>query len=299
MVKDLPKVTIITPVYNRADLVKETIESILSQKYPNLEYIVINDGSTDDSLGVLKKYESKIKLISQKNMGETKTVNKGLSMAKGDLIAVVNSDDPLLPGSLFEVEKFMKENPSIIAGYPDWQVIDEKGNTKNKVVVKEYSYEYMFSRQHCIVGPGAFIRRKALRIVKQRNDNFNYVADFEFWLRLGLYGDFKRIPQTLATFRIHLDSQSHYAKGMEMAKEHVRLVDHIASLLDFPEELKKCINQAYSSAYFSAAKVSTSNKSKFNYYLLSFKKSPLIFAEKFKYDLVKLKHNFLSIFLFK
>ena len=89
--KQFPLVTIITPAYNRADLIEETIHSVLEQKYPNLEYIIIDDGSKDNTLKVIKKYKDKVKIVSQKNMGETRTVNKGFSLAHGDIIAVINS----------------------------------------------------------------------------------------------------------------------------------------------------------------------------------------------------------------
>jgi glycosyltransferase involved in cell wall biosynthesis len=93
-------VTIITPAYNRANYLDETIQSILNQDYPNLEYIVLDDGSKDNTVEVLKKYRGRIIWETHPNIGETRTVNKGLSMAHGDIIGIVNSDDPLLPGAV-------------------------------------------------------------------------------------------------------------------------------------------------------------------------------------------------------
>ena len=96
----LPLVSIITPAYNRQSLIEETILSVIGQDYPNLEYLVLDDGSSDDTLSVIKKYAKHLRYDAHPNMGETRTVNKGFTMARGEILAVVNSDDPLLPGAV-------------------------------------------------------------------------------------------------------------------------------------------------------------------------------------------------------
>src|SRR5688572_11108874 len=123
MSNPLPLVTIITPAYNRASFMDETIQSVLSQDYPHIEYVVLDDGSTDNTLQVLEKYRSRIILESHPNMGETRTVNKGLSMAKGAIVSIVNSDDPLLPGAVRTSVAVLQEHPDALAAYPDWNEI--------------------------------------------------------------------------------------------------------------------------------------------------------------------------------
>ena len=95
-----PLVSVITPVYNRADLLPETIDSVLSQDYPNIQYIVLDDGSTDNTLETIKQYTDRLIIEAHPNIGETATVNKGFGMAEGEFICVVNSDDPLIPGAI-------------------------------------------------------------------------------------------------------------------------------------------------------------------------------------------------------
>lgn len=103
-------VTIITPTYNRASYLDETIKSVLRQNYSKIDYIVIDDGSTDNTQDVLAKYLDKITCVHQSNIGETRTVNKGIAMAKGEIICIVNSDDPLLPGAIEKAVKTLKKN---------------------------------------------------------------------------------------------------------------------------------------------------------------------------------------------
>ena len=119
-----PLVTIITPAYNRADYLRETIESILQQDYPNVEYIVLDDGSKDNTVELLEEYTGRLIWESHKNMGEIRTVNKAYGMAKGEYIAVINSDDPLLPGAISAVVDTFLNNPDVLVVYPDWQYID-------------------------------------------------------------------------------------------------------------------------------------------------------------------------------
>jgi glycosyltransferase involved in cell wall biosynthesis len=249
----LPLVSIITPAYNRASYLDETIQSILEQDYPRIEYIVLDDGSTDNTREVLGKYTGQVIWETHPNMGETRTVNKGLAMARGDIVAVVNSDDPLLPGAVSEAVTFMQSHPDVLVAYPDWEKIGPSSEVIEHVRLPEHDYLYMLRRQLCIVGPGAFMRRRAFELAGMRDPEFKYVADFEFWLRLGLYGRFARIPQTLATFRVHHDSASVSHKGIAMADEHIRLIKKFYSSPSLPLEVRKVRGEAFAWAHLEAA----------------------------------------------
>ena len=252
---DNPLVSVITPAYNRANYLVETMESVLSQDYSNLEYIVLDDGSKDNTKEILDNYSGRIIWSSHSNIGETRTVNKGFELAKGEIVVVVNSDDPLLPGAIGTAVAYMQANPEILVAYPDWVKIGPNYEIIEQVEVPEYDYNYMLRRHHCIVGPGAFIRRKAFKLIGLRDPKFKYVADFDFWLRLGMFGDFFRIPCFLATFRVHPDSASVFSKGTEMADEHIRLVEKIYSLPNLPASAKKFKNEAFSWSHRVAAQM--------------------------------------------
>lgn len=243
-----PLVTVITPAYNRAEFLNETIKSVLNQDYPNIEYIVLDDGSTDYTAQLLKKYRTRIKIISHKNIGEVKTVNKGVSISHGEIIGIVNSDDPLLPGAIKEIVKFMINNPEIIVAYPDWVNIDEKGHVIEKIKTLDFSYEYMIRTHNCPISNGAFFRKIIINHLKGRDDRFKYLSDFDFWLRAGLIGKFARIPKTLAASRIHSGQATFENRGYKMAIDHILLLNKIFALPNIPPYIKKLKPEAYEKA---------------------------------------------------
>ena len=255
-----PSVTIITPVYNGEKFIQETIKSILDQNYPNLEYIVLDDGSTDRTAEMIKPFEGKIKLIRQTNIGHPQTVNKGFSLAEGDILSVVNADDPLRPGAIDFMARELVSDLGIIVAYPDWDLIDENGDVIETIQPPDYEYSSMVNWHKCLPGPGAFFRRSILKQISGWNEEYRYVYDFEFWLRAGLLGEFKHINQNLAAFRWHASSKSAGQQGKLMAAEHVRLMRNYFKLPGLSQ--KKGINrrQAMSSAYYIGGTVVGENE---------------------------------------
>lgn len=245
----MPLVSIITPTYNRANYLPETIDSIITQDYPHLEYIVLDDGSTDNTPELLVGYADKIIWESHPNMGVSRTVNKGIGLAQGEIIAIVNSDDPLLPGAVTKTVDFMQSRSDILVAYPDWNMIGPNSELIKHIQVPEYDYLYMLREHHCLPGPGAFIRRKAFDLVGGRDPEFWLMDDYEFWLRLGLHGEFARIPETLASFRVHPTSVSVNERGVLMAKQHVGLMDKFYSTPNLPDEVLAVKNEAYRRTY--------------------------------------------------
>jgi len=286
-----PLVSIITPAYNRASLLDETIQSVLSQDYPKVEYIVLDDGSTDETLSVIKKYEGRLRWETHDNIGETRTVNKGFSLAQGELIGVVNSDDPLLPGAISTMVARMRAEPDLLVVYPDWQMIDAEGAVIQQIVTSDYSYVDMLRWFHCMPGPGALFRRAVVEQLGGRTPKYRYVADFEFWLRAGLLGPFARVPQVLATFRTHPGSATTSQRGAAMAEEYAQLVEEICSRPDLPAAVQKIRREAYSSAYYYAGYVCGDNAPamlKKKYYLLALCYAPSKYLTEHRHRLATL-----------
>jgi glycosyltransferase involved in cell wall biosynthesis len=250
-----PLVSIITPAYNRAAYLEETIESVLSQDFQNFEYIVLDDGSTDNTKEVLNKYSARLICEAHSNMGETRTVNKGFTMAKGEIICVVNSDDPLLPGAISTAVEAMQSNPELLVVYPDWETVDQSGNLIEHTGNFDYDYINMVRWFHCIPGPGSFFKRSIATQLNGRDPQFRFVGDFDFWIRAGLYGPFAHIRKPLVMFRVHVDSATVNMKGKLMAEEHIRLVKKLYRINGLPKEVLNVRREAFSNAYYIAGMV--------------------------------------------
>lgn len=287
--KAFPLVSILTPAYNRASYLDETIRSVLNQNYTNLDYIVLDDGSTDNTMEVIRKYEATVRYVSHENMGETRTVNKGFAMAQGEIIGIVNSDDPLLPGAIAAAVDLMTRRPEVVVVYPDWYVIDSAGRKVDVRTTAEYSYKKMVRWHDCLPGPGAFFRKALVEQIGGRDAQFRYVADFDFFLRAGLVGPFARIPRTLATFRWHDGGASTKNKGIRMAEEHLRLVDKFFAIPALPREVADLRLEAYSHAYYAAAvSLGDSNLDlKRRYFLRSIRLFPAGFILRYPHKLVE------------
>jgi glycosyltransferase involved in cell wall biosynthesis len=274
-----PLVSVITPTYNRARFLPETIESVLSQEYSNLEYIVADDGSTDETPTLQAKYASRILWTSHDNMGEAHTVNRGLGMAQGDIVGVVNSDDPVLPGLVEAVVAAFAHDPSLLVVYPDWVMIDQDSKPLRRMRAPAYDYLTMVRWQWCLIGPGAFLRRSALALEGGRNPAYRYIGDLDFWLRLGRHGPFAGIPRALATHRVHPSSGS--AEGGEAkASEHMRLVEEFFGRADLPPAVRQVRQEAYSSAAYLAGRsvMAISPASARRYFVQSLRASALSYV---------------------
>lgn len=245
----LPLVSVITPAYNRASFLDETIQSVLSQDYPHMEYIVIDDGSTDNTPEVLSKYNGRIYWESHPNMGETRTVNKGFAMAKGEIVCVVNSDDPLLPGAISTAVKVLQECPDALAAYPDWIEIGPNSEFIQELRLPNYDLFNMLTTFNVAIGPGTFIRRRAFDLVGMRDPQLKYTGDLEFWFRLALHGRLAHIPVPLATHRTHPESASITDRGARMADELVGLVEKVYAQRDLPPEILKERARVFSNAH--------------------------------------------------
>ncbi len=256
MTETKPLVTIITPTFNRAALLAETIDSVLSQDYEVIEYFVLDDGSKDATVELLKQYDDpRLKWESHANMGEARTVNKGFELAQGEFVIVVNSEDPILPGLLSASVAYMQAHPDVWATYPDWMMIDEHSQPLESITVLEYPYQNMLRYHHCPLGAGAMFRRNALDAGVRRDGRWRFVSDYEFWLKVGLHGQMARLPQTLATWRSHAGGASTIFANKSMAKEHIDVVKEYYRRSDVPTEAQLVKRESLCNAYYIAATI--------------------------------------------
>ena len=246
-------VTILTPVYNGADFIEETLDSVLSQGYPNLEYVVLDDGSTDETLRILERYGGRIRVVSHSNMGETRTANKGLGLAQGEFVAVVNADDPLRPGAIAALVAALRLNPEATLAYPDWVEIDPGSTVLKEVRLPLYDLRSMLERFNVGMGPGVLIRRRVLDAVGLRDTSLRYAADIDLWFRFALQGPFVHVPELLATHRVHPASASVSDRGSQMAEAVVRVAHKCFDDPRLPEQLRRQRNAILGRAHFDAS----------------------------------------------
>ena len=228
---DLPLVTIVTPAYNQAEFLSETIDSALAQDYPHVEYIVIDDGSTDHTSEILKQYDGRIHWESQANIGQAATLNRGWEMGAGEIIGYLSSDDLLKSNAVSESVNSLLSNPGITLVYPDFELIDAVGNHIRDVKTSEYSEFDLVVKLICQPGPGAFFWKKYFDLIGGWNDRLTQIPDFEYWLRLSLKGDFKRIPKVLSSSRVHKSSQSFNIVSVDRAMEPVKVINEHSRFL--------------------------------------------------------------------
>lgn len=208
------KISIITPSFNQGGFIRQTIESILQQNYPNLEYLAIDGGSTDNTLEILKSYGQQIKWISEKDNGQSDAINKGMKMATGDIVAYLNSDDVYFNKSLFAVNNFFQKNQNIKWAYGRCKIINEKNQEIRKLItayknfwMRKYSYNKLLSINF-INQPATFWRREIIKEFGLFNEKEHLVMDYEYWLRIGQKYPAGFINEYLAGFRIHIQSKS-------------------------------------------------------------------------------------------
>jgi glycosyltransferase involved in cell wall biosynthesis len=250
-----PSISVIIPVYNGEMYIESTITSVIECGYDyGVELIVINDGSTDSTLEILKTFKNSIKLISTLNQGESSAVNTGIDNASSDILLVVSADDPIFTPRIFlNVVEFFENNPSSVALYSDWRLIDEQGGVLYAKFPGEYSEQELIGNFHCQPGPGTFFRKDAAIQIGGRSQRWKFVGDYDFWLRLSRVGDFGYRNEVLAQWRSHSSSTSIAQRGLLMAQERIAVIEEFVE----KESLSGSLRQdALGAAYISAAQLS-------------------------------------------
>ncbi len=250
---DRPRVSIITPAYNAGGYITETVESVLRQGYSPLEYIVVDDGSTDNTLAQLRVFGEAIRVVVQKNAGESAAVNRGYASASGDILGVVNADDPVLPGLIDASVATLLAHSDLAGVYPDWLKIDAAGRVLDVMRLPKYDYQLMLRRHLCQIGPGCLFRRAALGGEAPRDSRFRYSADYHQWLRMGLHHRFMRLPRVSATWRFHPGGTSQASLNAALAADKVAIIHDLFARSDVPLPVAQLRNESLSAAYFFAA----------------------------------------------
>lgn len=240
MLKNYPKISIVTPSYNQGQYIEQTILSIIEQEYPHLEYIIIDGGSTDNTVEIIKKYEKYITYwVSEKDKGQSEALNKGLQKCTGEIFNWINSDDYLEPKSLFEVaEAFLENKPDLIIG--KLRIFEDKTNEtlllyngKPQKYIENEFYNHLLSQ------PSAFYNMQIINSLgKKVNTNLHYVMDLELWCRFRLQfpkANIMILDTLVAHFREHTTSKT-VSQSSKFLEEIDKLVDDVLNKLDVKKE---------------------------------------------------------------
>ena len=238
---DLPLVSIITPSFNQGPFLEDTIRSVLSQSYPHLEYILIDAGSTDNSLEIIHRYSSKLAYwISEVDRGQAHAINKGLQRAQGEILGWLNSDDLLLPDAVSQVVQVFLEEPETGVVYGRLERIDENGRLLPTPELPKDRTEFSIAHVlgECIVNqPGAFWRRSVMDQAGLLNESLSFSLDYEYWIRLALLGvKFKKLPQVVAHFRLSSGSKT-VSQATAMALEQMKVLEWLIDQAELSQRL--------------------------------------------------------------
>ena len=248
-----PKVSIITPSYNNAKFIKQTIESVLSQNYQPLEYIIIDGGSKDGTLEILYQYKNRIKWISESDNGMTEAINKGFRMATGDIVGWINSDDLYAAQTLNMSVEHLLSNPKNAAVYSDGELIDHKGNYIKKLTAREFSLKELLLGNYYICQPTLLFRRKVLEKIGWLDEQFpHFTMDLDLLLRLGLNYKIGYIDSLGASFRIHESSKS-ISQNFEFHSERISTLKKFFNKKALPDEYKDLEGKSFAYAYLNGA----------------------------------------------
>jgi glycosyltransferase involved in cell wall biosynthesis len=220
-----PLVSIVTPTYNQAKFIRETMDSVFRQNYPEIEYIVLDDGSTDGTVDIIRNEKRLDVAQSQSNMGQSRTLNKGWAIAQGKYIGYLSSDDIFYPDAISKLVAILEEDSGIVCVYPDSDLIDIESNVIKKNICRDFDLEDLIVRQECYIGPGALFRRDAFQTIGGWDPDLKLAPDREFWIRLSSCGRIVFCKETLAGYRMHPQSISYRDVSEEISREYIRVLD--------------------------------------------------------------------------
>jgi len=217
-----PLVSIITPSYNQGRYLEDTIRSVLNQDYPNLEYFVIDGGSTDGTVEILKKYQDRLLWISEKDRGQADAINKGFCMAQGAILGWLNSDDIYEPEAIRKIAQYFQTHPDVALVYGEGHHVDAQGRHLGRYPTEPFDVQRL--QETCFIcQPTVFFRAEVFREVGPLDANLLYCPDYEYWLRVAKRFRIDFLNEHLADSRLHGDTKP-LSQRVKVHEEILRVV---------------------------------------------------------------------------
>ena len=223
MPNDLPLVSVITPSFNQAQYLEQTLLSVLEQDYPHLEYFVMDGGSTDGSVEIIQKHASRLAgWVSEKDKGQADAVNKGFSQATGEIVGWLNSDDLYYPGAISSAVKAFQEHPDASIVFSDVNSVDSQGKAFNRMSFGDWKLKDLMCF-NIISQPGVFMRRAVLEEAGYLGLDYHYLLDVELWLRMAAIAEPYYVPNVVwSAARMHENAKNR-AQALRFGPEAFRI----------------------------------------------------------------------------
>lgn len=250
----LPLVTIVTPLYNGERYIRETIESIVSQDYANIEYIIVNDGSTDGGRDIAMAYADRLRIIDQPNAGQSAALNRGWTEARGKYITYVSADDLIYPACISTLVAHLEADSDAVCAYPNYDLISAESNVITPHVGRPFSFEALVVEQDCYIGPAPLFRKSAFEAVGGWDMRLKLAPDREFWMQIANLGAFVFEPKVLAGYRTHPGSMSVRAISEQNSLEYIYALDKFYASSSISAGTLARRDEAYARAYFVVAR---------------------------------------------
>lgn len=246
--KSYPLVSVVTPSFNQGEFLEDTIRSVLAQDYPAVEYLIVDGGSTDTSVDIIKRYDSDLAWwVSEPDEGQASAINKGISRAKGEFVAWLNSDDLYFPGAIKSAVDIMLSDPQIGMVYGDAVTIDEKGRPIRELIFPDWKLDDLIQFR-IICQPAVFMRRSSYQGVSGLDPNYQFMLDHHLWVRIARQTQIKHVSALWAAARHHKAAKNVY-QSSGFGKESLLLLEWMETEPDLAPMVAQYKSRVYAGAY--------------------------------------------------
>ena len=234
-----PLVTVIVPSFNQGQFIRQTLDSILRQDYRPVEILVIDGGSTDETVDVLKSFGARADLtwVSEPDRGVVDAVNKGLQAARGDIMAIQSSDDCYAPGAIARVVREFVADPQVGLIYGDTVKVDEHGQELSRYQIGEFSLENLFLIKTWIPQPSAFFRRELFEVLGGWDERIPYAPDTDFWIRMAFRTEVRKLDEYLSQRRLHGAQRD--VQAARILRDYSRMIEQSEEIRQAPRHLRR------------------------------------------------------------
>ena len=243
-----PLVSVITPSYNQADFLEDTIKSVLAQDYPAIEYLIIDGGSTDGSVDIIRKYKSELEWwISEPDEGQAAAINKGMMRAKGEIVAWLNSDDLYLPGAVSRAVAEFQSQPQLGLVFGNAVTIDADGCPIRELIFPDWQLEDLIGFR-IICQPAVFMARELYEQVAGLDLNYHFMLDHHLWIRIASLAPIQHIPSMVAAARHH-EAAKNVSQAAAFGRESLEILEWIKTQPDLAAFVAANKRQVLAGAY--------------------------------------------------